>query len=212
MAIICPTILAEDAHAYREQYERIEDFAKRIQIDLTDGDFAETKTLPLEQLWWNDSDKIDLHLMYRDPSSRIDDLIRLNPHLVIVHAEADGQFIEMAQLLHLHDIKAGVALLKDTTPDKIRPALEYIDHVLIFSGDLGKFGGQADLALLDKVHILKSWKPEIEIGWDGGVNDRNAAALADGGVDVLNAGGFIQKSDSPKKAYAKLKVLVEKQR
>jgi ribulose-phosphate 3-epimerase len=208
MAIICPTVLASDPHEYREQFERIQPFAERIQVDLADGDFAPTKTVSLEQLWWSDSDKIDLHLMYRKPADHILELIRLSPHMVIVHAEADGDFVEFSQELHQHGIRAGVALLVETEPEVIKPAMDYIDHVLIFSGDLGRFGGQADLTLLEKVKLIKSWKPEIEIGWDGGVNDRNAAALADGGVNVLNVGGFIQNAEEPKEAYTKLKAAI----
>jgi ribulose-phosphate 3-epimerase len=75
--------------------------------------------------------------------------------------------------------------------------------VLIFSGKLGHFGGHADLDLLDKVRQLKEIKPTLEIGWDGGVNDQNAAELAHGGIDVLNAGGYLHGKD-PAAAYAKL--------
>ena len=208
MAIVCPTVLALEPHEYREQMERIKPFAKRIQIDLTDGDFAPSKTVRLEQLWWDDSDKVDIHLMYRKPIDHILDLVRLNPHMVIVHAEADGSFYEIAQELKEHDIKAGVALLKETPVSVLEPAIGLIDHVLIFSGDLGHFGGKADLALLDKVKALKAMKSEIEVGWDGGINDDNAKQLADGGVDVLNVGGFIQKAKEPKKAYKALEKLL----
>jgi pentose-5-phosphate-3-epimerase len=76
--------------------------------------------------------------------------------------------------------------------------------VLIFSGNLGHFGGHANLKLLDKVTKLKELKPTLEIGWDGGVSDHNAKQLADGGVDVLNAGGYLHGHD-PAKAYATLK-------
>lgn len=209
MSVVCPTVLATEPHEYREQLERIQPFAPRIQLDLADGEFAPNKTVSLSQLWWNDSDKIDIHLMYKKPADCLLDLVRLNPHMVIVHAEADGSFYEIAQELHDHDIKAGVALLKDTSPDVLAPAIEFIDHVLIFSGDLGHFGGKADLGLLRKVEDIKKMRPEIEIGWDGGVNDENARQLAEGGVDVLNVGGYIQRADNPKKAYGILSKLLK---
>jgi ribulose-phosphate 3-epimerase len=208
MAIICPTVLAREPHEYREQLERIQSFAQRIQVDLSDGDFAPTKTIGLQQLWWNDSDKIDIHLMYRNPAEHLLELVRLNPHMVIVHAEAKGNFFEIAQELHDHDIKAGVALLKDTPVDKLKAALEIIDHVLIFAGELGSFGGTADISLLDKVKYAKQLKPDIEVGWDGGVNDTNILQLAQSGVDVLNVGGFIQRAEDPKTAYKNLSKLI----
>jgi pentose-5-phosphate-3-epimerase len=78
------------------------------------------------------------------------------------------------------------------------------DHVLVFSGNLGHHGGEADLGLLDKVRSIREHHPEVEIGWDGGINDQNAKQLIDAGVDVLNVGGFIQKADNPKAAYDKI--------
>lgn len=209
MAVICPTVLADEPHAFREQMERIAPFAGRIQIDLTDGDFAPSKTVGIEQIWWPDSTQADIHLMYRRPATVIDQLLALHPHAVIVHSEAEGAFPELAAKLHHYDVKAGLALLAETPINSIESLLPMCDHVLIFSGTLGHFGGTADLKLLEKAKQIKSLKPAIEIGWDGGINDENAKALADGGIDVLNVGGFIQKADDPANAYAKLKGIVE---
>lgn len=204
MAIICPTVLAGDPHEFREQMERIAPFARRVQIDLTDGLFALNKTVAMDHIWWPHAMKADLHLMYKRPDLFIDKILELEPALVIIHAEAEGSFEPFAKTLHDAGIKVGVALLPDTQPSLIESSLDDIDHVLIFSGDLGHFGGTADLELLDKVGRLKSVKPELEIGWDGGINERNAHRLASAGVDVLNVGGYIQQADDPEEAYAKL--------
>lgn len=209
MASICPTVLAEEPHAYREQMERIAPFANRIQIDLTDGDFAPSKTVNIEEIWWPETIQADIHLMYRYPSEYVDQLIKLNPHLVIVHSEAEADFAALAAKLHHHDIKFGLTLLAETPVEAVSQFMNLVDHLLIFSGTLGHFGGTADLGLLDKVTQIKTLNPRMEVGWDGGVNDQNAKALADGGVDVLNVGGFIQKAENPAAAYAKLKNIVE---
>lgn len=211
MAVICPTITATDSHAYRQQMERIEQFAERIHVDFMDGVFAPTTSVSLNEAWWKDSEKVDVHLMFKKPMDSALELIALNPRLVIVHAEADGNFVEFAAEMHQHGIKAGVALLADTDADKIQPALDYIDHVLVFSGDLGHFGGVANLDLLQKVHKLKEWKPELEIGWDGGINEGNVAQLAAAGVEVLNVGGFIQNADDPREAHDILKQIIRQQ-
>jgi pentose-5-phosphate-3-epimerase len=64
--------------------------------------------------------------------------------------------------------------------------------------------GVADFSVLDKVKELKSLKPDLEIGWDGGVSDQNVGMLAASGVDVLNTGGFIQNAANPQAAYQSL--------
>lgn len=209
MATICPTVLARNPHDYREQMERVARFAVRIQIDLTDGLFAKPKSVELDQVWWPHSIKADLHLMYHRPDLFAEKSIELDPHMIIVHAEAEGDFQKLTKKLKPKGIKLGVALLKETEPEVIKSALEFIDHVLIFSGDLGHFGGSVDFDLLNKVKKLKTWKPSLETGWDGGVNDKNARQLLAGGVDVLNVGGYIQNSSRPESAYATLEATIK---
>ena len=204
MIDICPTVTAADLRTYNVQIEQISLFATRLHIDVSDGEFTPNKLLDLEYVWWPGGMRADIHVMYKRPFEHFDMLAGLRPQLVIVHAEAEGDFVSFAQGLRHHGIEVGVALLADTTVDTIAPALWLIDHVLIFSGSLGHFGGHADLRLLDKVKQLKTLKPQLEIGWDGGVSDVNAYALSKGGVDVLNAGGFIHGASNPEEAYRKL--------
>jgi ribulose-phosphate 3-epimerase len=59
----------------------------------------------------------------------------------------------------------------------------------------------ADLTLLEKVQQAKSINPNIEIGWDGGVNAENVRQLADAGVDIINSGGYIHRAPDPALAY-----------
>ncbi len=210
MSIVCPTVTPIDAHEFREQLERVAIFAKRIHLDYMDGELAPVNSPPVESAWWPKNVLADLHIMYKRPQEHLAKIIRLKPNLVIVHAEAEGHFVGIAKALHDAGIKAGVALLPDTDVQMIAPSIEYIDHVLIFSGDLGHFGGVADTKLLSKVVEVKKLKKSIEIGWDGGINDSNAVLLSKSGVDVLNVGGYIQNAKNPAHAYAKLKTLVEK--
>ncbi len=209
MPVICPAILASDEQQYRQQIEKIVHFAHRIQIDLTDGKFAKGRTVKPEEAWWPVGVKADFHLMYEDPFLAVKTILEHKPHLVIVHAEAKGSFEAFASLCREHHVKVGVALLPKTQPQTIAGALQKIDHVLIFSGNLGEYGGHADLDLLRKAHFLKDHKPDLEIGWDGGINDQNISQLATGGVDVFDVGGFIQGSQDPEKIFHRLQRITD---
>jgi len=204
VAVICPSILAADSDQYHHQMERIGRFAERIQIDLTDGQFAEPKTISPEEAWWPVGVKADFHLMYKQPGAAAEIILHHEPHMIIVHSEADGNFLDYAGLWRSLGVKAGIALLPQTDAVVLLPALDHLDHVLIFSGKLGQYGGSADLELLKKVDYLKRQKPELEVGWDGGVNNQNISELVLGGVDVLDVGGFIQEADDPTDAYRSL--------
>lgn len=209
MAIICPTVLGENPHQYREQIERVAPFATHIHLDFADGKFTETKTPSLDQAWWPHTMQADLHIMYQNPSEYLDAILPLNPRLVIVHAEAEGDFMAFADALHQAGIQVGLALKPETSVESVRAFIGSLDHLLIFSGSLGHFGGTAKLALLSKATEAKKLKPSLTIGWDGGINADNIAELANGGVDVLNVGGFIQRAEDPLAAYQELQKLLQ---
>lgn len=207
--VICPAILADNEENYHKEMASIASFAERIQIDLTDGQFAKSPSVKPDQAWWPVGIKADYHLMYNNPLPAAKIVLEHKPNMIIVHAEAEGDFNEVVDFCKSLDVLVGVALLAKTPAETIFPALDKIDHVLIFSGDLGHYGGQADLNMLNKVKALKAQKPSLEIGWDGGVNDQNVSLLVTGGVDVLDVGGFIQNAENPEKAFQTLKRIAD---
>lgn len=208
---ICPTVTATNTHEYREQMERISGFAKRIHIDLMDGQFAPTVSPPLSHVWWPDTVTADIHLMYAHPEAYLETLIQLKPHMVIVPAEVAGDMVAFAAQLHAQGIACGVALLAPTEVDTVSELVAVADQVLIFSGKLGYHGGMADLSLLRKVADIRTINQTAEIAWDGGVDDSNADQIARAGVSVLNVGGYIQHGTEPdaEAAYAILGRKVE---
>ncbi|MEI7838289.1 MAG: hypothetical protein WCI37_00715 [bacterium] len=203
MATIVPTVLANS-----EQYEsyilKYAQFAQRIHIDLSDGQFSPSKTVEISEIYWPYSQEVDLHIMYKDPIPLLDEIIALTPNLVIIHAEIDVDYRNFAEKLKTAGIKFGLALLAETPVSKIVSLVDILDHVLIFSGNLGHYGGVANFALISKISEIKKFNSNIEIGWDGGINQDNAKQLVNAGVDVLDVGGFIAGAENSREAYMKL--------
>ena len=108
------------------------------------------------------------------------------------------------QFLKKAGIKAGVAILPTTYPGLIKKYLEVADHALIFAGNLGQQGAKADILQAEKVKIIRSIKPDIEIGWDGGANLTNVRALANYEVNVINVGSALSQPEDKKAAYEAL--------
>ncbi len=203
MSLICPTVLAANINDFSNQLERIS-FAGRIQIDVMDGIFTDSKSIAISEIPKVTDKLIDLHVMYNKPSDHFVDFMRLKPNMVIVHAESDCDIPELASRLRQHNIKTGVAVLQNTSINDISYLFPHIQHLLIFAGNLGHFGGQADLALLNKITEAKRLTNFLEFGWDGGASMENVLALQDGGVDVINVGGAIQKSSNPELVYEEM--------
>lgn len=207
MPVVCPTITAFNTDDYKAQTDLVSRFAERVHIDLMDGILAPTHSPDLSQIWWPNNLTADLHLMYQHPNHELPLILELRPAMVIFHYEAEVDHLQFAGRLRQAGIKAGLALLQDTSVDEVKNILPEFDQVLVFSGHLGYHGGEADLSLLSKVDQLKALNGNFEIAWDGGINDQNALALVSGGVDVLNVGGFIHSAPDPAQAYAKIKAL-----
>ena len=210
MSVIAPTILAESADDYKAQVDRLHSFAQRVQIDLSDGEFAPSFTVSPAQIWWPQEWTVDVHAMVARPSEYLDTLIGLKPNMIIFHAEVQEDVVEVIKRVQKADIKAGLALLRSTVPSTVAGAIEAADHVMIFSGTLGQYGGVASLMQLEKVRLIRNIRADVEIGWDGGVNVENAFSLSQGGVDVLNVGSAIAKADDPKTAYDTLVTEINK--
>lgn len=209
-SVIAPAILAENAQQYKEQVDRITGFAERVHIDLTDGEFAPTFTVSIPELWAPEGWTIDIHAMVNKLDEYVPKLIALRPHLIIIHAEAEGDVLGALKEIKRSGIMAGLALLKPTVPQTVEELIKEAEHVLIFSGELGKFGGTASLMQLEKIRLVKMINPNIEIGWDGGVMVDNAYSLVQGGVNILNVGGTIQKATDPPAMFAKLQQEISK--
>jgi len=204
MAVVAPTILTETLDDYKASVDRLTPFAKRVHIDISDGEFAPNFLLGEAQLYWPTEWEVDIHAMVSRPSEHIAALINLKPSLIIFHAEIQEDRAALVNQIKAAGIKAGVALLKTTVPSTLADVIKLVDHVMIFSGDLGKNGGTASLMQLEKVRLVKAINPAVEIGWDGGVNIENAYTLAQGNVNVLNAGSAISKAEDPAAAYEAL--------
>ena len=209
-AVITPAILAENAAQYKEQVDRITGFAERVHIDISDGEFAPTLTVSIPELGAPEGWTIDIHAMINNVEEYVPKLIALRPHMIIIHAEATGDVKTALMQIRQAGIMAGLALLKPTVPRTVEELIKLSDHVMIFSGELGHFGGTASLMQLEKIRLIKSINSNVEIGWDGGVLVDNAYSLVQGGVDVLNVGGVIQKSSDPHAIFSKLQQEINK--
>ena len=198
---IVPSILTDNKQDYRTQVEKINVFTRRVQIDVTDGKFAPTQTLDVTNVWWPKNWQADLHLMVTNPSEHLDTVLKLNPSLCILHAEAGEDLLPTFQALKEAGIKVGVALLPSTFPGNVKQYIDEADHVLIFAGQLGMQGSPADLMQMEKIALVRNMKPEVEIGWDGGANMTNLRALAHSGLDIINVGSALSKAENPASVY-----------
>ena len=204
MSVIAPCITAESIEAYQQTIERLTPFATRVHVDLSDGEFAPNFLVGVDSLYWPANWTVDVHIMSHQPSQYLPSLYALHPHTIVFHAEAREDILPLMQQIKQVGIRAGVALLKPTVPKMIAPLIEAADHVMIFSGTLGQYGGTASMMQLEKIRLVKAINQGVEIGWDGGAALDNVYSLTHGGVDVINVGGALNRADNPQAIYEQM--------
>lgn len=210
---IAPSVLAADFANLQRDIELINTSqADWFHIDIMDGVFVPNISfgMPvLEAITKHATKTIDVHLMIVDPDRYIKTFKQLGADILTVHYEACTHLHRTLQAIKAEGMQAGVALNPHTPVHLLEDVIQDIDLVCLMSVNPG-FGGQsfientyAKTAQLKELITRKGAKTLIEI--DGGVTDKNAAALAQAGADVLVAGNFVFKSVNPAQTIAELK-------
>jgi ribulose-phosphate 3-epimerase len=197
MVSIVPTVLAANPQEYQTMYARAAALSRRVHVDICDGQFADARTVNLEQLPAAEGLEIDLHLMVQQPEHYIETALSLHPRLVILHAESHGNMLDLITHIHSAGVKAGLALLPETTVDSQVQLIQAVDHVLIFTGQIGHNGGEFQSDQLAKLAAIRQQNSGVEVSVDGGVNAITAPAIVAAGINVLYVGSYLQGAEDP---------------
>ena len=211
--LISPSLLSADfANLERDVKMLNESSADFIHLDIMDGVFVPNISfgMPVVEAVSRHSEKpLDVHLMIVEPERYTEQFARLGANVITIHQEATRHLHRAVQQIKARKVKAGVSINPATPVSSLEDIIADIDLVLVMSVNPG-FGGQAfidntykKLARLREMIELSGSKALIEV--DGGVNDRNSAALFDAGADILVAGNYVFKSPDPKAAIDLLK-------
>ena len=158
---VAPSILTNSPTQYKEIIKKYYPFVRRAHIDISDGTLSSSVTINETAVWWPKGWSVDIHMMTAQPSVHVENLIKLHPNLVILHAEAREDLLPIFDTLKKNGMRVGVAMVKNVYPGSIKPILAAADHAMIFSGKLGEYGGEADLLLAEKAELINEVQEKI---------------------------------------------------
>lgn len=200
MVEVIPTILTSDPVELARLLE-LASVAKRVQIDIIDGEFVDNKTVDPSAL--NEveiSALLDFHLMVKEPIHWVEKCVNANADRVIGQIEQMGDQEKFVDFVHERGVSAGLALNIDT---KVREldwrVLDRVEVVLVLSVPAG-FGGQEfERSALETIAELAKLREERKLAFaicdDGGVTLDNVDDASFAGVDEVVVGRRIFAGD-----------------
>ena len=212
MKIIAPSMLSCNFGKLEEEIEMVnKSDADWFHLDIMDGVFVPNITFgtPILDVFKKYSEKhLDMHLMIVNPENYVEKFASLGANTITVHYEACDNLKDTIKQIKKLNVKAGVAINPDTDVSLLKKFIDQIDLVCLMSVFPG-FSGQKFIN--ETYERLKSLKTIISnsnantiIQIDGGVSLDNAKKLVSIGADIIVAGSFVFKSESPKKTIEKL--------
>ncbi len=129
---------------------------------------------------------LDVHLMVTDPAKFIEPFAEAGADHLTFHIEVEPQPESLCRSIRDLGCSAGVAINPETPIEKLRPALDSADLLLVMSVHPG-FSGQKFLAeVLPKCAAISERRsPNQRLEIDGGVTAATAVACRAHGVEVL---------------------------
>lgn len=197
MPEIIPAILTDDIQDLKDKLKKLEGLTDWVQIDIMDGKFVDNKSIDLEDLIGIEHNfNLEIHLMVEKPQKYFKTCEKIKSKRVFFHLEAVKDPLEVIEEMSKYDFEKGISI---NPPTSVRDILLYVDMVnvvLFLAVNPGWQGQKFDSTVLKKIKKLKELSPHTKIEIDGGINLENIKSVVEAGVDIIDIGSQIVKSDN----------------
>lgn len=197
------SILTIDYNNVSKQLNLFKDNLKYLHLDVMDGNFVPNISFGpafIKSLKSNYDFIFDTHLMINNAQNYIKSFVDAGSDYITFHYEAVDNPLEVIDLIHSYNVKAGISIKPNTNPEVLKPYLPYLDLILVMSVEPG-FGGQKFMDnSIAKVKNLKELKTKngykYLISIDGGING-NTLPLVSQYLDLAVSGSYVLNADNP---------------
>jgi len=227
---VVPAIMPDSFEALGELSGSVASFSSAVQLDVMDGDFAETVSWPYaNSLEWNGFEKMaasgeplpksgvlkyEVHLMVSDPARAGELFARVGAKCIVGHIEAFESESEVRAALSSWRASGaayvGLSLLIETDLSRVESFVEdgTADFIQIMSiPEIGRQGNVFDSRAIDRVKEIRGAHPRLTLSADGGVSEKNVRELFEAGLSYAVVGSAIMASADTQASYRRLEGL-----
>jgi ribulose-phosphate 3-epimerase len=215
---IVPTVLTGDIDEFHKRLARLIPFANDIHIDVGDGKFVPTQTIPMHLMpdvsRWPEKE-FEVHLMVERPGAYIQPMAQRGFRRVIFHTEvADEEMVKnlLAQCKE-YNMTPVIAINPETPVESLLKYTDAVEEYAFMGGHPGFNGAPYLHETPTRVHtFLEKAKKKLIIQIDIGMTPETVGDVVRAGALRINSGSYISNASDPKKAYEELKRTAEQAR
>ncbi len=204
MTKIVPAMLVADKEAYLQQLTVVKQLTDRYHFDIIDGEFADNRTIQMNEVTRQTELKMDIHLMVNNPQPFVDQAMDLHCYTTIIQLECPVDILPFLERIKKAGLRGGVSFNPGTSLNKLKPFVELVDYVQVMGYPAGFAGQKFQPEVLDNLPKLRKLFPDAEIGFDGGLNEKTAKKIFGAGFDVVNVNTYLFGAQDPLNQYSQL--------
>lgn len=218
---ITPAILEASEEAFFLQFELYQHFAKHLHIDVCDGVFVSSLTVPYTAAQTIDANffhqldlkniETEVHLMVADPHNIGCDFIRAGAKRIIAQWESFQSVEELKGVIESWESRHATVGISILVPTDIEPLLSFIEQdsriisIQVMSIDpIGMQGRSFDTRAIARIKEVRKRFPHIEISVDGSMNAQSIPTVFHAGATRAVVGSAVSKQPYPPDAYKTL--------
>lgn len=223
MTNIIPSIISPNLKIINEKLERVLGLVKRVQIDITDGEYAPSKTWPFVDKNSDDLVKLargqekfphiedfifEADLMIYHPIEYLVDFISIGIKSFVIHIDSTDHINECIETIKNSGCKVGLGIKPSVDTELLEPFLTKIDFVQFMGNDkIGHSGAELMDSAVEKIESFHKKQPLMPLQIDIGVNEKNILKLKEVGITSFISNSAIFDVPDTKEALKKLQNL-----
>lgn len=202
-------ILEKDEAELKRKIDLVRDKASRLHIDIIDRQFADNLTIGIDTIRsLGTLGNLAVHLMITEVDGYLASWCQTPVGTIIFYPKESKDIQGSIERIHSAGKKAGLALDIDDKVELVRPYIKETDFILVLTVPSGFSGAEFDPHALHKIGQLKSLKPDLVMGVDGGLNKKTLIQAKDAGANFAVVNSAIFSSSDPASMLDELTQLV----